>query len=118
MNTRLHEKIARWTAALRSGEYQQHQGALCDTTMSRHCCLGVYADLFGFAYSPDLDSLLSDVDAAEDDDVFLLLRREKEEGWDVEDHLASLNDLGWSFAEIADEIERLWARCCCWRGLG
>ena len=39
-------KVADWTAALRSGKYEQGQNALCDG--SAFCCLGVLAEVAGF----------------------------------------------------------------------
>lgn len=39
-------KAAEWTAALRSGKYEQGQNALCDG--SAFCCLGVLAEVAGF----------------------------------------------------------------------
>jgi hypothetical protein len=39
-------KTAEWTAALRSGKYEQGQNALCSG--GAFCCLGVLAEISGF----------------------------------------------------------------------
>ena len=35
----------KWVAALRSGDYKQHQGGLANDKRTRHCCLGVLCEL-------------------------------------------------------------------------
>ena len=37
-----------WVAALRSGKYSQHRGALHDENENSFCCLGVLCDISGF----------------------------------------------------------------------
>lgn len=52
----MHENIkARWTTALRSGQYVQGQGQLRDEIDERlqHCCLGVLCDLYAQDQDPN-----------------------------------------------------------------
>jgi len=42
------EQVKQWTDALRSGEYKQGKGALCN--VNGFCCLGVLCDLHGLSY--------------------------------------------------------------------
>ena len=97
------EKKAAWVAALRSGKYKQCRGHLFYG--NRFCCLGVYGDTrdlprdmlrthagsLGFAVSSAPDALkyvLSEIGSEA-----------------MRDQLASMNDAGKSFPEIADYIE-------------
>lgn len=41
---------AKWTAALRSGEYQQTKGKLATKEYDAYCCLGVACEVIGPAY--------------------------------------------------------------------
>jgi hypothetical protein len=45
-------KVAQWTAALRSGKYEQGQNALCQNGL--FCCLGVLAEI---ADVPQMDAV-------------------------------------------------------------
>ena len=95
------EFVARWVAALRSGEYAQTTGRLRDD--AGYCCLGVAFDLL----AKDGKGSWAGVS--------------KEEGYipsgygetyvglslDRQDDLAALNDNGATFAELANHIERL-----------
>lgn len=108
------ELKAKWVAALRSGTYNQIDGALCRNLGDDgvgHCCLGVLAevagvnrrylfdepsldeinrkDLLGGWYPNDLD------DDSEQTQASKTIQRQ----------LADMNDDGKSFTEIADWVE-------------
>lgn len=102
----------RWVAALRSGEYKQTAGALHD--QHGYCCLGVLCEV------ADLSDPVTLTDANDYDPNMvpwrsLAMTDEFEEGRllvhqagltdDEASALATLNDQGVSFDEIADEIE-------------
>lgn len=96
----------KWIAALRSGEYQQGIGLLKDEACDLYCCLGVAVALFGEGCPIDGASLdrYPDVQRA----LFLRdkLGRTHKGVSDEINSLASMNDEGSSFAEIADMIEK------------
>lgn len=91
-----------WVAALRSGKYKQGQRALrhCDT----YCCLGVKCDLDGEEWIPCDEGLFKTEDGHVGMPSFAALGY-----WQMTyreaQSIASLNDGGKSFAEIADWIE-------------
>ena len=89
-----------WLQALRSGEYLQVQAelhrsldAIC--SVERHCCLGVLADQFGV-----LDACSGYFRAKGTDGEWFVVPA------DVQLKLASLNDEGKTFLQIADYIEK------------
>ena len=90
-----------WLKALRSGEYKQTTGMLM--TANQHgkyfCCLGVYQDVRGFE-STDKEILSSNEHpyTRNGSDVLGLSSV-------IQKRLASMNDNGKSFEEIADYIE-------------
>lgn len=101
-----------WIRALRSGEYRQGQGRLCDN--NRFCCLGVaydvlvdgewerkndYANRWGIREIAGSDSNLSTGMLP----VYILDKIELDM-YDV-NSLVEMNDNGDSFEEIADWIE-------------
>jgi hypothetical protein len=96
-----------WIKALRSGEYEQTQGKLCDAEGAM-CCLGVLIDV-----TQDGEWRLRDSDDggfyAYDGKVGLLSDAVKEDvglGAKTEARLVALNDDdGRSFADIADWVE-------------
>jgi hypothetical protein len=114
---------ARWTAALRSGEYQQAKSALRDG--EGRCCLGVLCELavadniIALAYDEESGSwmyggegsvLPGEVVAwAGLDDVNPAFPDADEIEFEDSDPetlgLAELNDYGWTFARIADGID-------------
>ena len=122
---------ARWLAALRSGKYTQGTGALKQegSTGSEFCCLGVLCDISGLGiwrervtmYSrikeyivtdePELSILHPDVKTwagleAADPQVKPSTELQERYGFKIEvPSLATLNDRGASFSEIADLIE-------------
>lgn len=100
-----------WVAALRSGEYEQGHGSLCE--YGKYCCLGVLAktknrlksvadinpnntNAFYFEYKPDIFGSCSYL--KEDDNYYFISD-------DEQCRLVRLNDSGHDFNEIADFIE-------------
>ena len=126
------KELAReWVAALRSGKYPQGQQQL--RNQGWYCCLGVLCDivapeLWGLESLQDegdqgfgIDNFGRDVNIslppkwvvsmvtgdATTDDAFPVADFDWEEDEVDNDNLASWNDHGKSFDEIADEIERV-----------
>jgi hypothetical protein len=125
---------ARWTAALRSGDYQQAKGALRRDGDGR-CCLGVLCDLAvadGIIEPPSYDDHDDVWEYTADGESLVLpaavyrwagintrqdeLSRENalanpivtvdDDGGSLEARaLATLNDDGWTFPQIADAID-------------
>ncbi len=109
----------KWTAALRSGEYEQTTGYLCDVK-NGWCCLGVLMDVVeeeSFVDSPEYEGFKAIKSTKID-----LWERTEEDYYDVnelsnevikkygldgyDDELMEMNDnLGKTFPEIADWIE-------------
>jgi hypothetical protein len=85
----------RWTAALRSGEYEQGRRRL-RTNGDRFCCLGVLCDVVGV----DLDPWADATGVALAPPILEALIP-----YEVRNALASKNDAGGAFAEIADWID-------------
>lgn len=105
-----------WVAALRSGEFKQ--GTECLRSVDdNYCCLGVACELFSKA-TGELEAEYSNFSQeyrygdkaailpADVKDWLGLADEEGSYGGTLEDHtLTGLNDIGKSFAEIADVIE-------------
>lgn len=108
-----------WVAALRSGDYKQGQGTLCEVTAdgkALYCCLGVLAEV---AHGEDVwvdpkrdhGMLSARVNKVNDIGYYGLHKDDPNYlGKDVEGRawarlLADKNDEGKSFDEIADYIE-------------
>lgn len=130
-------KTSEWTAALRSGEYEQSQNALCDG--SGFCCLGVLAEASGVYRQPDENNpevinyhfpMPSGDVRIEDAVIPLFLRDKMIEDLDLDlklrlesavidghtygpaplhDRLMTMNDEGRTFSQIADYIEKVQA---------
>jgi hypothetical protein len=114
------ELKARWTAALRSGEYNQTTGWF--RTEDGFCCLGVACEVFGdeiglksepvdymsknhWVYGNRSDNLpLKMVNLLEIDETGRLNKAVQFEGEECTT-LQCLNDAGMPFAQIADVIE-------------
>jgi hypothetical protein len=106
-----------WLQALRSGEYPQGEGRLCNGAL--YCCLGVLSQVQGRLHehrAPGSESWGEGV-LAEDNPLFAILNYEGllPEGVHVTAHgltrvnLVSLNDdLHLTFHEIADILEALY----------
>lgn len=102
----------KWIEALRSGKYEQAQGALqCD---GGFCCLGVLSDLYAKEHSIEwTDSVTHPNNKRLLEESALLPNKVKEWAglnlWNPivnREKLSSLNDEGMSFKEIADLIEQ------------
>lgn len=106
---------AEWVKALRSGEYQQARGQLQRTRQDGtvgYCCLGVAGDLCrkaGMDVEWERDTLFVDGVGYRESlpgslafEVFGLLGQ----GTDEQAELSGPNDVGATFAEIADVIEQ------------
>lgn len=109
---RITEKIKdRWVQALRSGEYEQGTGYLCeiDGGVVKYCCLGVLNELvYGkddwiaprktiYSKQNNSESFVRTIDLGEHKEI------------DVQDKLADFNDAGWSFKKIAAWIEQTYS---------
>lgn len=79
---------AKWVAALRSGDYKQGKNQLCDG--AAYCCLGVLCEVAGIVYDATQKYIL---------DYGTLLTGSEQR------LLATMNDNGCPFTEIADYIE-------------
>jgi hypothetical protein len=102
------EVKAVWTAALRSGKYQQGSGAL-RCIDDRFCVLGVLADLLGAQWEP---SPQTGIEAGfyvyGDGAVVMPIARDLDRAKLHEDDawvLSGMNDEGKSFGALADYIE-------------
>ena len=96
-----------WLEALRSGEYKQGIGKLCNSNLD-YCCLGVLCEVAG-------------IPKVEEDDLFTFnyfaaglppalmekvgLRTPLGEAKDKKNSLSGLNDNGTPFSEIANLLE-------------
>lgn len=120
MHTFTEEVKAKWLEALRSGRYAQGRGALCrvkpDGSRS-FCCLGVLADTLGLLVpDPTSRTALGVLNQNGGSDWVDGGSDWVNGGWfgAPEHHtqgglwgdLASMNDCGKTFAEIADHIEK------------
>jgi hypothetical protein len=92
---------AKWVAALRSGEFTQCRGALHDGIS--FCCIGVGGHILGISRE-ELQSKASYLGANADTEK-VLGPLEKLSDLKARQRLASMNDDGKSFSEIADWIE-------------
>lgn len=88
------ELKAKWVEALRSGKYRQCQEKLHVYRTNKYCCLGVLARICTDHSTKQLAEGISGWERLGSLDDF---QGEK---------LASMNDSGKSFAEIADYIEK------------
>lgn len=129
----MNEVVKNWVAALRSGEYKQGTGAMC--AYDNYCCLGVLCEVVGFEKRkapatrrsgfPIAHLKRCDYDVTEvyeykmpalDCDALM----DPWNGYSIQDlyfdkiigkttlsphYLATLNDRGMPFVEIADYIE-------------
>lgn len=105
-----------WLTALRSGEYEQATGLLCETDDDSMCCLGVLCDVI----DPDRWSVIQStvydqaVAVAWDEDSDYLPPTWATDlvglSFDAVGHLSTLNDIDyWTFEQIADWLEQRWA---------
>lgn len=101
----------KWLSALRSGRYQQSRGVLYRSASNGYCCLGVYANA---VHGID-NALLARKEDLGDVGLESILGDWRSPAYDSSDPetiksiqavLASMNDTGKSFAEIADFIDQ------------
>jgi len=114
-----------WVAALRSGKYQQGTQFLRYTDeedkVEKQCCLGVICLLQQRPFKIEGNKTVfdySDCTLSRENPLYKIFGpvgyfppgvRVFQEKWDVYYYsLSGLNDLGFSFAEIADIIEAIW----------
>jgi hypothetical protein len=118
MNPEIKEE---WLKRLRSGDYQQYKGYLKYLNNSKqtcHCCLGVLVEIQidkGGFLQPEWSEPNN-----EDENYTFYFNNEKSmtsmigsstlewasiDGLEIAEHLAVMNDQGFTFAEIADAIE-------------
>jgi hypothetical protein len=112
------KRVKDWIKALRSGDYKQTKGMLCSKDMS-YCCLGVCSEIQGvtkeldnsrfvFHYPEgDESSGMSDSDWMYETYGFRNTHKFAESSLapGVSQSLHHLNDIGATFAQIADVIE-------------
>lgn len=95
----------RWVAALRSGKYKQGRGTLCSydglSNERSFCCLGVLADLI----DPEGWKVRSYVSLSWRDPSCTTDLKQDTLDLDPQRKLIWMNDVGDTFADIADYIE-------------
>jgi len=107
----------KWISALRSGDYHQAQGTLYHGTDNNYCCLGLAGAICGIPIEMmDGIGMVSDWDGGEGRHQELY-EMALQKGYPIEliddvdgsnkfsHHLASMNDDGSTFDDIADYIE-------------
>lgn len=92
---------AKWVAALRSGAYEQGRKALLSSDGMRYCCLGVLADICGFALHPLAPGRYTDMG----DKMYPILHSLYGTMDGAAKRAVRMNDEGASFADIADYLE-------------
>jgi hypothetical protein len=100
-----------WLTALRSGDYRQGQSYLRQG--EQYCCLGVLCDLYSKAVGPEWREPREDdpdqVRSMLDEDIALPFEVQEWAGLELEGDnpvsLATHNDTGATFEELADIIE-------------
>lgn len=99
------EVRAKWTAALRSGEYEQGTGTLRDAN-DRYCCLGVLCDVAGMNWSAMQEEGVYMVEGCYDYPPAELIESVKLTDDRVQTLVSLNDDTRAPFTEIADYIER------------
>lgn len=95
----------KWITALRSGDYQQASGQLRNQH-AEFCCLGVLAQISGACVWDDAgDAFVNGVRASMEDEYYLFPEFASLD-LETQKHLATMNDNGRTFAEIADWVEK------------
>lgn len=98
----------KWINALRSGKYKQTTGVMYDADTKGFCCLGVLQHvLLGGKVETWRKNGVNTFRKVPTDEFYIRFGLEwvkQKESW-----LADLNDYeGWSFEQIAGEIDRQW----------
>ncbi len=109
------QEIAKqWVAALRSGQYRQGTGRL--RTDNKFCCLGVLCNLHAQAH-PGIAATQTDPNRYLNQSEELPTKVMKWAGmrsacgnFHTPRTLATINDWGTSFSELADVIEQNWEK--------
>lgn len=106
------DTLAKWLAALRSGDYRQGRRALYDASTDGYCCLGVLQHVMGGNVERYEDWTPKSYPSETWRNRLGVEFRSSRGGTTHNPHLpkletdaASANDTGHSFAEIADAIE-------------
>lgn len=106
--------LRKWVAALRGGKYHQTKNRLCtiDGNQTFHCCLGVACRIAKKA-GLDVGILKNDSDVTffyEDDYRKFSLPNQLAYKFGItysdQSFFVKINDTGYSFKDIADEIEK------------
>jgi hypothetical protein len=103
------ERLDKWLEALRSGDYKQTKRALSDN-QGGFCCLGVACDLSGlgkWGVNKRGITYLNNEKFLPDQVMKYYGLRNSMGAFSYKDCLASENDRGATFTEIADIIEKL-----------
>ncbi len=112
------KNIKKWVAALRSGKYKQ--GAFTLHRKNKFCCLGVACELYqrevgGLEIKKEIKEFLvddgyrEDICVCYDGDSYLLpnkVRNWLDLSYPFQNGLASMNDEGKSFEEIANYLDK------------
>lgn len=98
---------AKWVAALRSGEYKQGVGLLFNLEKDSYCCLGVISKVCGVSND---QLLLINTKLPNFNELDPIIRSTFSQDHldtvsDMAAELAKMNDVGYTFNEIADYIE-------------
>lgn len=97
-----------WLAALRSGKYRQGEGSLrvCSNSRPSYCCLGVLCRTMGARWIDGFPKI-NKIVLEHEEDSYLSAAALKITGLDraTQETLATMNDSGTPFKEIADYIE-------------
>lgn len=101
------ETKAKWVEDLRSGQYQQLNGALFDGDNS-YCCLGVLQRIRRKDVPVAIKHEYPDGEVWWEDpfEEFPYYEEEFQNLVPIWDELSNINDNGYSFSEIADVIEK------------
>ena len=110
LNGKTREQVlAEWTAALRSGKYKQAKGKLRDGDC--FCCLGVLCDLMepaGWEANDETGGRwFGPTEDCDMEEIPLRLEAALDRPGDTYGSLSTKNDVGATFHEIADLIDRL-----------
>ena len=99
-----------WIAALRSGDYTQgfKRLKICnsDKAYSQHCCLGVFAEISD-DYEWSTAETMFVFKSNEELKLFSGILDETSIQVNVQNFLTKLNDIGYTFEQIADILEKI-----------
>lgn len=106
------ELMEKWVAALRSGEYKQHRGALRshedgDVGDVGFCCLGVLRNIEPGIERSKVEFTDDDAELLDKNSLKKFLGIGEQDGF-FQNQYSEWNDEGMTFPEIADELEKEW----------